>query len=393
MRCSQIWLLVLLAVAGCKGDGIGPKIDNPVVGPPPPRRIGAETSEASEQFARDEGRRGSRSESDGDVAQTSLSDSSTSVANPLEGNRVVATINGAPIFEAEILERYAEPLAKMREAAPADEYHRQTELLIERDLPSHVEQKLLSEAMRRSLKKDQKKQLDEFTKKQLKEQLDRMKQDLGVNSTAELDRELQKKGTSLAMIEHQFRNRTLAQQYLASKLTQDRKLSRQDLFAYYQQHKKDYEFKRRAKWQQVLISRSNESQAKAKLKILTEGISEGRDFGELAKEISDGPTAENSGIYGWTNSGSLADRRVEQAIFKQDIGEISDIISSPESYQVVRVLAREEAGHTPFDEVQDKIREKLQSADHENEVATLIDQLWADATIDSPYKIELGKRK
>lgn len=393
MKCSRIVLMLLLALAGCKGDGLGPKVDNPVVGSPPPRRIGAQSSEISEQYARDEGQRERRSSKESDVALASLSESDRDVPSSLEGNRVVATVNGAPIFEAEILERYAEPLTKLRQAAPPEEYQRQTEQLIERDLPAHLEQKLLSEAMRRSLKKDQQKQLDEFTKKRLQEQLDQMKRDLKVNSTAELDRELQKKGTSLAMIEHQFRNRTLAQQYLASKIKPDNKLSRQDLFAYYQQHLKDYEFKRRVKWQQVLISRTNEARAKAKLKVLTEGMKSGRDFGELAVELSDGPTAENNGIYDWTNQGSLADQRIEEALFKQAIGEFSDIITSAQSYQVVRVIDRQEAGHTPFDEVQDKIRETLQSTDHQQEVEKLINELWENATVDSSYRIERETRK
>ncbi len=390
MRLSRILLTVLLAFAGCKGSsGLGPKVENPVVGPPPPRRIGVPNSERTEQYAKNEGDTKKTSAGNG-VKLIGMIESDTELPKELEGNRVVATVNGAPIFESEILERYAEQLVKMREQVPPEQFRKQTEQLIERDLRAHVERKLLSEATRKSLKKEQQKQLDGFVKKQLQEQLDEMKKSMGVTSTAELDRELQKKGTSLSMIEYQFRNRTLAQQYLAGKTKNHQKLSRQDLFAYYQQHLKEYEVKRRVKWQQILISRANEEQARAKLRILSDGLTQKppRDFGEMAVEISDGPTAENKGIYDWTNAGSLADEKLEALLFKLPVGEPSDLIESPRTYQMVQVLARQEAGHVPFDEVQDKIRNKLQETDQQEEIGKLIDDLWANATIDTQYDIQ-----
>lgn len=387
MRRSRILLTILLALAGCKGGGgLGPKVDNPVAGPPPPRKVGATNSE---QYA-DTNRIEKTSRSATGVQLTGLVETSSDLPEEQEGNRVVATVNGAPIFEAEILERYAEQLIKMRGQVPDDVYRKQTDQIIERDLRAHVERKLLSEATRKSLKKDQQKQLDGFVKKQLDEQLDEMKKSMGVSSTAELDRELQKRGTSLAMIEYQFRNRTLAQQYIASKVKNPQKLSRQDLFAYYQQNLKEYEVKRRVKWQQILISRADENQARAKLRVLRDGLLEKppRDFGEMAEEISDGPTAANKGIYDWTNAGSLADERIEKLLFELPIGNPSDLIESPRSFQMVRVLERQEAGHVPFDEVQDQIRNKLQDSGQQEEISKIIDELWSTATIDSPYDIQ-----
>ncbi len=387
MRLTQILLTVLLAIAGCKGDtGLGPKVDNPVVGPPPPRKVGARNSE---QTAQADKQQDGRDDEKSGVKLVGAIESDSEVPKELEGNRVVATVNGAPLFEAEILERYAEQLTKMRDQVPPDQYRKQIEQLIERDLRAHVERKLLSEAMRRSLKKDQQKQIDGFMKKQLQEQLDQMKREMKVTSTAELDRELQQHGTSLAMVEYQFRNKVMAQQYLAGKVKNNRKLSRQDLFAYYQQHLKDYEFQRRVRWQQILISRANEQQARAKLRILADGLKEGRDFGEMAGEISDGSTAENKGLRDWTNEGSLADQKIEKLLFELPIGEPSELLESPVGFfQVVRVVERQNAGHVPFDEVQEKIRLTLLQTDEQGEMEKILEELWNSASIDSPYEIK-----
>lgn len=388
MQSWRFLILLVLALVGCKGDGLGttPKVDNPVVGPPPPRRMIPKSVE--QNYSADERNDATDTAGNADVALAGFSGNATDIPPGLEGNRVVATVNGAPIFEAEVLERYGEQLGKFKEQVPPEQYRSQCDKIIERDLRAHIEQKMLSEAMRRSLKKDQQKQFDEFTKKQFQEKLDQMKADFKVASTAELDREMQRRGTSLAMMEHQVRNRTLAQQYIATRLKSNTKLSRQDLFAYYQQHKKDYEVKAQVRWQQILISRRNEQQARAKLQVLVDGLKQGRDFGDLAADISDGPTADEKGVFDWTNRGSLADAKIDELLFKLPVGEPSELITTSQSYQVVRVLERKEAGHVPFDEVQDKIREQILEAEHKGEVAAIVDELWQTATVDTPYKVE-----
>ncbi len=414
MRFSLLLLTLLLAIAGCKGDGVGPKVDNPVVGPPPPRRVGA-VSKTAEQYAEATNRDAARSkDKDGDIAQTGFQESDSSLPKGLDGNRVIATVNGAPIFEAEILERTPVDLAieNLSDAARGtrgqllERYAQQHEQFllfrekepenarkyidatVERELRTHVERKLLSEAMRKVLKKEQKKSFDDYAKRQLQDRLNDLKTEWNVTSTAEIDRELQRCGTSLAMVEHQMRNKLMASQYIASRLKSSKKLSRQDLFAYYQQHLKEYEVKARVKWQQILISRRDETKARAKLRVLADGITEGRDFGELATELSDGPNADNKGLYDWTTRGSLADTSLEDQLFKMPIGKPSDIITTSQSYQVVVVRERRDAGHTPFDEVQDAIRNQLEQSDHQGEIAAILKELWDTATIDTQYQIQ-----
>ena len=55
---------------------------------------------------------------------------------------------------------------------------------------------------------------------------------------------------------------------------------------------------------------------------------------------------------------------------------------------MVVVLQRENAGHTPFDEVQDAIRNQLEQSDHQGEIAAILKELWETATIDSQYRIQ-----
>ncbi len=308
-----------------------------------------------------------------------------------DGQRVAATVNGVPIFEGEILERYADNLATIRKSSSREQYRQMCDQLIQRDLPAHVERRLLSEAMLATLKTKSLKyqeQFDDFMQRTWAEQLEKMQADFKVASTAELDQELHRHGTSIAMMEYQYRNKTLAQQHIATSLKK-RHFNRDELLAYYEQHAKVYEIKPRVKWQQILISRRDEEKAEAQRKILLDGLKAGRDFGELAVELSDGPTAENKGLFDWTNQGSLVDESLDEVLFKLPIGETSELLTSPQRYQVVRVLEREsETRHMPFDDVEVQIRAKLTETDQQDKIATLIGDLWRAATIKSPFTIQ-----
>ncbi|HSM29266.1 MAG TPA: peptidylprolyl isomerase [Woeseiaceae bacterium] len=68
-------------------------------------------------------------------------------------------------------------------------------------------------------------------------------------------------------------------------------------------------------------------------------IDEGEDFGELAKLLSDGPTAPVGGDLGWSDPGSFVPE-FEQVMNELEIGEISEPFRSPFGWHIVEVLDR-----------------------------------------------------
>jgi parvulin-like peptidyl-prolyl isomerase len=50
---------------------------------------------------------------------------------------------------------------------------------------------------------------------------------------------------------------------------------------------------------------------------------------------------------------------IDHELFTLEIGQMSWILETEDSFHIVRVLERKEAGREPFTEVQGKIREKL----------------------------------
>lgn len=83
----------------------------------------------------------------------------------------------------------------------------------------------------------------------------------------------------------------------------------------------------------------DDATAKQQLEGALERIEEGEDFGELAKLLSDGPTAPVGGDLGWSNPGSFVPE-FEQVMNDLEIGEISEPFRSPFGWHIVEVLDR-----------------------------------------------------
>ena len=83
----------------------------------------------------------------------------------------------------------------------------------------------------------------------------------------------------------------------------------------------------------------DDATAKQQLEGAIERIEEGEDFGELAKLLSDGPTAPVGGDLGWSDPGSFVPE-FEKVMNDLEIGEISEPFRSPFGWHIVEVLDR-----------------------------------------------------
>jgi peptidyl-prolyl cis-trans isomerase SurA len=83
----------------------------------------------------------------------------------------------------------------------------------------------------------------------------------------------------------------------------------------------------------------DDATAKQQLEGALERIEEGEDFGELAKLLSDGPTAPVGGDLGWSDPGSFVPE-FEQVMNDLEVGEISEPFRSPFGWHIVEVLDR-----------------------------------------------------
>jgi peptidyl-prolyl cis-trans isomerase SurA len=121
--------------------------------------------------------------------------------------------------------------------------------------------------------------------------------------------------------------------------------------------------------------------AKQQLDDALERIAEGEDFAELAKLLSDGPTAPVGGDLGWSGPGSFVPE-FEKVIDALGIGEISEPFRSPFGWHIVEVLERR-----VYDNTEDLKRRncdlRIRNSKMEDET-----QLWMRRLRDEAYVVK-----
>jgi peptidyl-prolyl cis-trans isomerase SurA len=113
---------------------------------------------------------------------------------------------------------------------------------------------------------------------------------------------------------------------------------------------------------------------------ILERARKGEDFTELAKKYSRAPEASEGGVLGYFKHKELMPE-LEEVGFKLKVGEISDLVSSPMGFHILRVLERKGGEPRPFAEVQNKIRDEMIQAEAEKKYNEWMKDLKSKAYI------------
>ncbi|WP_369900685.1 peptidylprolyl isomerase PrsA [Bacillus manliponensis] len=96
-----------------------------------------------------------------------------------------------------------------------------------------------------------------------------------------------------------------------------------------------------------------------KAKDLKKQLDEGASFEELAKEHSEDPgSKENGGDLDYFGPGQMVPE-FEEAVYKLEVGEVSDLVQSSKGYHIIKLTDKKEL--KPYDEVKDDLRKELEN--------------------------------
>ena len=322
-------------------------------------------------------------------------------------SQVAATVNGAPILNGDVLDRYAGYLISVREqmqkmaedpkmlppgqpVPTPDDFERFRYSLIQRDISSYIQKKLLYERMKGSLKPEQMKQMNSHIDQLFEKEIERLKKEMKVTNKTELELELNKKGSTLANVKDSFSLDRLSVEYFVAKSEKPDPIERPDLVTYYQSNPDKFTVNAKVKWQQIQISITPEvskSEARKKLDQAVAELNQGVSFDKVAKTYSDGPTAKEGGVWDWMEAGNLADTKLEQKLFTMPVNKLSEVHEGKDALCVVRVIDRNEAGRQPFKDVQEEIRAILTEEQNKNRPKKLLKDLFSKAVIETQYSL------
>ena len=105
-------------------------------------------------------------------------------------------------------------------------------------------------------------------------------------------------------------------------------------------------------------SEQEEQRLRAKAESVLQQVRNGGNFAALARQYSDGPSADTAGLLGTFQPGELLPG-FDEAVAQLKPGEISDVVRTRVGFHIIRLEARQAGGSRPFEEVQEEIRSEI----------------------------------
>jgi parvulin-like peptidyl-prolyl isomerase len=196
----------------------------------------------------------------------------------------------------------------------------------------------------------------------------------------------QQTGMPYEDFKQQLTNQILTQRVVGQEIGSRIAVSEPEMQKYYEEHKKDYVREEQVFLSQILISTEGKTPdqvaaAEKKAKDLSERGKKGEKFSDLARDNSDDTeTAKAGGFIGGFKKGLLM-KQIEDIVFKQKKGYVSDPmkIEKPACFLIVRVDERYEAGQASFEEVKSEVEDRLREPKIEPRVREYLTRLRAEA--------------
>ena len=112
-------------------------------------------------------------------------------------------------------------------------------------------------------------------------------------------------------------------------------------------------------------------------------IEGGADFAAMATEHSDCPSSSKGGDLGFFGRGSMVPP-FEEAAFALAPGEMSGIVETRFGYHIIKVTDKAAAETIPYEDAKANIKQFLGGQGKQQAMATVIEELRADADIEYP---------
>jgi parvulin-like peptidyl-prolyl isomerase len=294
---------------------------------------------------------------------------------PTDPAEVVAVVGKTPILAGDILPRVDGRIKEITDQTPQKPSEQEMQYMRARLFRALLAQTIQLKMFRESFllsqvgtqaadKRDEADKKMQARARQMfaESELPKLYERLGVNTVDEVDAALREKGSSFESNKRDFIDQMLAYLYQSDQIKRDPEVSLSEIHHYYDDHKSEYEFKAKARWEQLSATFEKSGSREQAIVAINEMGREayfGGSMQSVAKAKSQEPFASRGGLHEWTNRGSLASSAIEEQVFTLPVSVMSEVIEDEVGMHIVRVLERREAGVRPLSELQDEIREAI----------------------------------
>ncbi len=161
----------------------------------------------------------------------------------------------------------------------------------------------------------------------------------------------------------QMRNQLLTQRVVGQEVGSKISIPKAEVKKYYDEHQGEFIRQEQVFLREILISTEGKTEAdlaaaEKKARDVQARAKKGEKFHELARDNSDAASAKEFGDLGAWKKGQL-DKQIEDVVFKERKGFITDVIKMPAGFLILRVDERHAEGQAAFEEVENEITERL----------------------------------
>jgi parvulin-like peptidyl-prolyl isomerase len=320
---------------------------------------------------------------------------------PFEPARILARVGSEVILAGDVLGPVNQALAPYAGKVTEEQMAQQRELLIQQQLKTVIESKLMYTAFLRQIP-DKSRAVAEpqiwqqVHKKFDEDELPGAMERADVKTPQELDAKLREYGWSIAKQRRTYGERALGMEGALQSVERNPVVTHQEMLDYYEDNADKYALPAAARWEQLSIrfdrTGSREEAYERIARMGNEIVLGGAPFWAVAQRDSHDIQAEQGGVHDWTTQGSLASKVLDQAVFSLPLGQMSDIIEDSRGFHILRVLERRAASRVPFTEAQVEIRKKIQGQKRQQQFQEYTERLRREIPVWTIYDDEEDSR-
>lgn len=179
------------------------------------------------------------------------------------------------------------------------------------------------------------------------------------------------------------------QKLIEEKVPEKNTVTEDEIVVFYNENPTYFTSPERVHASHILVSLENKTtdqekeQAMAKIKRIENELKNGADFGELAKEESEGPSGPNGGDLGEFTKGQMVPS-FEEIAFSLPPEKTSGIVETQFGYHIIKVHEKFPESSIPLEEVKESITSYLEQQQGQDKINTFIDSLKTSAKIRIP---------
>jgi peptidyl-prolyl cis-trans isomerase C len=295
----------------------------------------------------------------------------------VEANKVVAKINGKPIYEEQLKPEVESGLRKFRKYGMRKESPELVKRLQLKALDKVIDQELIYQESRK------------LTIENLEEKVERRLQakKKKYGSQKRFEKYLKVKHLTIEDLRESLKTSVYINEYLKKQGIIEPEIAEERIRNFYEDNPDNYAREESVKVSHILIkvdenaNPAEKETAREKTEQIRKEIIEGQDFGEMAKKHSDCNSASGGGSLRYIKKGYMP-QEFDKVAFAMEADAVSAVVETKFGYHLIKVADKKPGGIVPYEEVKDFIKKFLQQEESKKKLHAHMTELKKKAKID-----------